>query len=431
MTRPDMTRRGFLGRSLIGGCSLAASPFLTPVTFAAAPWDARLVVIILRGAMDGLDVVQPWGDPDFARLRGADRAGPDTAGGAIDLDGYFALNPALSGLMPLWNAGELGFVQAVSTPYRDKRSHFAGQDILEAGTADSSGITRSDGWLNRMLQQVPGISAQTTYAIGRGDMLLARGAAPVADWSPEASLGMSAAGLSLMDRVMHEDPLFRDSLAEAVALSGLGDPDDMESAMAGNGMQGADSQAMENAMGAGHSDKTFLKDMAQARRGAGVAEIARFAAQKLAAESRIAAFSLNGWDTHARQVQTLRRPLDRLQTVITTLRDELGPVWGKTAVVAMTEFGRTVALNGTGGTDHGTGGAMVLAGGALRGAKVTGDWPGLSEGALYQGRDLMPTRDVRDHAAWIMRGLFGLSRHDLETAVFPGLDMGADPGLIL
>ena len=132
------------------GCSAAASPLLTPISFAAAPFEQRFVVIILRGAMDGVDVVQPYGDRALAGLR--PKLGFGEAAGALDLDGMFALHPGLAGLMPLWAAGELGFAHAVSTPYRDKRSHFDGQDLLEAGTAELGAATGRDGWLNRMLQ---------------------------------------------------------------------------------------------------------------------------------------------------------------------------------------------------------------------------------------------------------------------------------------
>ena len=173
---PQISRRRFLTQSTVFGCSLAASPLITPVAMASAPWDNRLVVIILRGGMDGLDVVQPYGAPEFSQLRRGNLhreiGGPE---GAIDLDGFFALHPALAGLMPLWRQGDMAFAHAVSTPYRDKRSHFDGQDILEAGSgSDGLGGIR-DGWLNRMIQKVPGVEAETAYAIGRSDMLLMQG----------------------------------------------------------------------------------------------------------------------------------------------------------------------------------------------------------------------------------------------------------------
>ncbi|WP_299727476.1 DUF1501 domain-containing protein [uncultured Tateyamaria sp.] len=386
-----LSRRDFLFRSGLVGCSLAASPLLTPVSFAAAPWDTRLVVIILRGGMDGLDVVQPYGDPAFAALRATLSGGPEQ--GAHDLDGYFALHPGLGALMPMWRAGQLAFMHAVSTPYRDKRSHFDGQDLLEAGTATLSGAR--DGWLNRMLQAVPGVTAQTAYAIGRDNMRLLTGAADVANWSPDAELTLSPRAERLLDLVTEPDPALHAALSEARLLAASGPGPDK-------------------------------------KRAADHVQVAEFAALQLSAESRIAAFSLNGWDTHGGQKRALGNALGRLADTLLTLEKRMaGGVWDKTAVVAMTEFGRTVRQNGTQGTDHGTGGLMVLAGGAVRGGRVYGQWPGLGEGDLYQDRDLMPTGDVRAHAAWIMRGLTGLDHAALEGAVFPGLDMGRDAGLLL
>ena len=389
----SLSRRSFLARAGFVGCSLAASPLLTSVSFAQAPWDTRLVVIILRGGMDGLDVVRPVGDPDFARLRKRLK----TSDG-IDLDGRFRMHPALAPLVPLWQAGELGFVHAVSTPYRDKRSHFDGQDLLEAGTGEIGGGVR-DGWLNRMLQVVPGVTSDTAYAIGHSDMRLLAGEAPVSNWAPDADLRLSPQALRLAELVMEEDPAMHAALAEAMNLS---------------------ARPEEEMMAGGEQPKGAHN------------QIARYAAERLRGDARVAAFSLNGWDTHRGQEFTLPRALAPLSETLLTLRDGVGAeVWQKTAVIAMTEFGRTARENGTGGTDHGTGGLMVLAGGAVRGGKVHGDWPGVSPDALYQGRDLMPTRDVRAHAAWIMRGLTGLDRGTLEGAVFPGLDMGSDPGLLL
>ncbi|MGI3163391.1 DUF1501 domain-containing protein [Pseudooceanicola sp. 200-1SW] len=426
-----VNRRDFLWRSALIGCSAAASPLITPMSFAAAPWDRRLVVLILRGALDGLDALRPVSDPNFAALR------PDRgAGTGVALDGAWELHPALAPLAPLWQAGELGFVNATSTPYRDKRSHFDGQDILEAGTL---GVGQArDGWLNRMLQAVPGIEAETTYTIGRGDMLLTSGAAPVSNWSPDAALTLSPQTERLLEMVTHDDPLFRDALGEALVLSGLVAPGDVAGEMLqmGEMMDMADSARMEGAAmdpGAAQAARKALAEAAQSARGAGGYDaLARFAAQKLRAEARIATFSINGWDTHAAQHRTLQGPLENLASVLLTLQAELGPaVWGKTAVVAMTEFGRTARLNGTGGSDHGTAGLMIYAGGALRGGQVAGGWPGLAEADLYARRDLMPLTDVRAHAAGVMQGLFGLGRAVLEGQVFPGLDMGHAARLVL
>lgn len=398
-------RRKFLQRMAMGAaCSVAAHPLFTTVTLAqtarATPLgDNRLIVIILRGAMDGLDVVQPLGDPLFAAYRPT----LGVATGATALDGYFGLHPALAGLMPLWDAGELGFVHAVSTPYRDKRSHFDGQDLLEAGTGTdvSAGRQARDGWLNRMLQVVPGLQAETAYAIGLEASPLLAGPAPALHWSPDLQLNLSPQAQLLLERLYHDDPLFRDATTEAVALAQIDVPE----------------------AGAMETGPRKLRDMDA---------LTDFAASRLRETTRIAAFSLSGWDTHRAQRNAILGSMAQLQRLILRMKEQLGPeVWARTALLTMTEFGRTARENGSQGTDHGTGGLMLTAGGAVRGGRVAGRWPGLDETALYDRRDLMPTSDVRDWAAWAMRGLYGFDRQMLEKAVFPGLIMGDDPGLIL
>ncbi|MGI3168820.1 DUF1501 domain-containing protein [Pseudooceanicola sp. C21-150M6] len=414
MSDQSLSRRSFLTRSLALGCSAAASPWLAPVTMASAPWDTRLVVIILRGAMDGLGVLQPWGDRNFAALR-PDVPTIGAPNGGVDLDGYHGLHPAMAPLLPMWRAGELGFVNAVSTPYRDKRSHFDGQDILEAGIADMNQPIR-DGWLNRLLQAVPGVEADTAYTIGSSGMLLTKGRAPVAEWSPQSVLAMSPQAQRLMEHVMHDDPLFRGALAEALDLS-----------------EGQEASAMMSG-----DDGSMMSGMAAVRQGAQVARdnagpihVAKFAAERLREDARIAAFSINGWDTHNNQQAAIARPLGALVETLTTLRQDLGPVWQRTGVIAMTEFGRTARLNGTRGTDHGTGGTLIFAGGALRGGQVHGRWPGLTEADLYERRDLMPTSDVRAQAGLVMQGLFGLDRSVIEQVVFPGVQMEGAARLVL
>lgn len=405
-----MDRRRFLMSGAALGCSAAASPFVTPVAMAAAPWDARLVVIILRGAMDGIDVIQPYGDQNLAGLRPSLLTGED--GGATDLDGFFSLNRHFEPLMPLWNAGQFGAVHAVSTPYRDKRSHFDGQDILEAGLPDLSGGGLRDGWLNRMLQVVPGLEAEVAFAIGREQMLVLSGDAPASRWSPDARLTISANARALLNVVHHDDPLFRDASQDAIEI--------------------AEQISMQEEIDEETQDMMTANPMMNSVRVGGEhVKIAEFAASRLRGDTRIASFSVNGWDTHARQSSTLSRGARALSDTILTLRAGLGPVWDKTAVLCLTEFGRTARENGSKGTDHGTGGAMLYAGGALRGGQVIGQWPGLGNGDLYDGRDLLPTRDVRDYAAWVMRGLIGLDQATLEQAIFPGLQMGPNPGLVL
>ena len=407
-----MDRRFFLRGLATAACSAAAHPLMTTVTLAGSDGgrplgDHRLIVMILRGAMDGLDAVQPQGDPDYAGLRPS-LIRPD----AIDLDGFFALHPALAGLLPLWGAGQLAFVQATATPYRNKRSHFAGQDMLEAGTGmDVPPGQVKDGWLNRLLQVMPGLTAETAYAIGRDAIPLLDGAAPVRNWAPEAMLNLSPQARLLFEAVYHDDPLFSAAALEAMELADSGDV----------GMA-------TQARGKSRQPGIKLDD---------VEKLVTYAAGRLRQDTRIAAFSLSGWDTHRAQAGSLDKALTRLQYAILQLQEKLGPdVWGKTTLLAMTEFGRTARENGTDGTDHGTGGTMVVAGGAVRGGQMYGKWPGLSEADLYDARDLMPTSDVRAWAAHVMQGMYGIDRAVLEGVVFPGLDMGGlagngGPGLIL
>jgi len=263
-----------------------------------------------------------------------------------------------------------------------------------------------------MLQQIPGIAAQTPYAIGRGEMLLTEGAAPVANWSPETRLEINPATQRLLEMVYHDDTLFRAAMGEAIELA-------QTLAPTGTTAQGGGRKAMTRAQ------------MKATLRGSNHLDVAKFAAARLREETRIVAFSINGWDSHNNQARSLKAPLSRLTETILTLQNGLGVDWEKTAILAMTEFGRTAHENGTGGTDHGTGGAMLMAGGAIRGGRVYGDWPGLRTRDLYQGRDLMPTADVRAYAAQAMRGLFGLDRSVLEGTVFPGLDMANVAQIIL
>ena len=347
------------------------------VHVATAPGEARLVVINLRGAMDGLDAVQPYGDPALRALRGPDLSvGPE--GGAFDLDGFFALHPALETLMPLWRGGQLSFIHAVSTPYRDKRSHFDGQDLLATGSAnrDRPDLDDRTGFLNRLVACIPGATLQLAWSSGAMRPLIANGPAPFSNWSPTTQLGLTEADIGLLRHVYGADSGFALALESAVL-----------------------SEAAQGGKTAARSDAAFV-------------------ARQLVAEARIATFSIDGWDTHAGQAGIIAGRFRQLAQAILTLRDGLGPVWDKTVVVVVTEFGRTARANGTGGTDHGTGGVAFLAGGAVRGGKVHGRWPGLTD--LYAGRDLMPTADVRDYLAAICHAHLGVPADLLSNFVFPG-----------
>lgn len=407
MPNYPISRRSFLAKSSLYGCSVAASPLVTPMSLASVNSDHRLIVIILRGGLDGLDALQPYGDKTFSSFRPTLSQGPS----AHPITGMFALHPELKPLLPLWKAEELGFAQAVSTPYRDKRSHFDGQDFLELGVGQGGNVGLREGWLNRLLQVLPDAHPQTAYSVGRYEMLLTRGSAEVANWAPDVRLDLTEQAKRLLELSYKDDPLFSQNLELALNLtSSTGDaPIDV------SGMDPMEAMQMVTA---------------KSQKYRGYEEIAAFAAARLREEARIASFSINGWDSHRNQRASLRGALRNLVNVILRLRQDLGLVWEKTSVVAMTEFGRTVRENGTKGTDHGTGGLSLLAGGAVKGGKVYGDWPGLGESDLYKGRDLMPTQDVRAYAAMAVRGMFGVDETTLEQFIFPGLDLSNRPKII-
>lgn len=405
----DHSKRRFLTQTLAVGCSAAANPFITPVTLAAVPTENRLVVILLRGAMDGIDIVRPHDDKLFKQYR------PDFAmKGATDLGGGFSMHPDMRILEPLWRQGELGFVHAVSTPYRDKRSHFDGQDLLEAGYGSLQERSNSSGWLNRLLTLMPNSKTDTAFAVGQEDLILLHGNRKYANWVPGGRLELSVQARGLLEKMYESDPLFHSAAEIAVELT--------NSLTLKRAVNMDDDAMMQNMMA--QAEKTV--------RSAGKADrLAQFTADRLNEETRIAAFSIGGWDTHRNQDRAIKRPIKELNKALTTLKRRLGQNWNKTAVICMTEFGRTVRQNGSGGSDHGTGGAMILAGGAIRGGKIYGDWPGLGPQDLYKERDLMPTADVREYAAHIMRGLFGVSNENLEQSVFPGLSITKQMDLLL
>lgn len=376
----EINRRAFLS----GACCLAASPLVTPVSFAAMPGDNRLVTIVLRGAMDGLALVQPYGDPALKVLRPKLAVSADD--GLIDLDGFFGLHPAAADLMPLWKTGDLGFVHATSTPYRDGRSHFDGQDMLESGGA----AVRDErtGWLNRAIATIPRAADRRAIDVTTTAELILSGKNPVDVWSTRADLALAEDEQAFFVRLYRNDPVFAAAMGEATKTDMLSDA-----------IHGADG-----------------------KRAAGIASVAKLTAGMLSADHRIANFSINGWDTHLNQSRAFLRPVKDLATAIATLKANLSPaVWRKTAILAITEFGRTARQNGSEGTDHGTGGLAILAGGAVAGGKVYRNWPSLADSDLLDGRDLKPTTDLRQLAAAMLRQQFGIATRDLETSVFPGL----------
>lgn len=385
-SRLDLSRRAFLGTTGML-FAWAAAPKLAR----AEGRDPRLLVVVLRGALDGLSFAAPLADPAYAGLRGAIalQAAGDNA--ARPLDGFFALHPAMPQLHALYQAKQALIVHAVASPYRE-RSHFDGQDLLESGT-EKLGFHES-GWLNRALETLaPGDRIIRRPAVGIGPLvpLVARGRAPVMAWQPQT---LPPAGDDLSNRLIalyrHTDP----ALAEILER---------------------------------RADRDIGKvttDGAR-RQAAYVVQAIGGAASFLARPDgpRVGALALDGFDTHANEGGATGQLANRLAAIDQALgeaRTTLGPAWNETAIAFITEFGRTARVNGTEGTDHGTATVALLAGGAVKGGRVIADWPGLAPADLHEGRDLKATTDLRAVLKGVLRDHLAADPRQLAEIVFPG-----------
>jgi uncharacterized protein (DUF1501 family) len=408
-----MKRREFLHLGALAAGGTLVTSRLCLARAASAP-RARFVLVILRGALDGLAAVPPCGDRDYAHLRGefALRA-PGEPKGALPLDGFFGLHPSLAFLGQSYAARELVVFHAAASPYRE-RSHFDGQDVLENGTPTAH--ASQSGWLNRALAQVPGERRREAgVALGQNVPLVMRGPAEVASWSPSKLAGLDDDTLSRITDLYSKDPVLSVRLADALMA---------DSIVAGSGAAMAEPAAATMAAPAvAASAQGAQAPPAQAP--PQYAEIVRAAAGFLRQENgpQVAVFDTTGWDTHANEGGAEGQLAGRLAALdkgLATLKTELGATWKDTAVLLVTEFGRTAAINGTRGTDHGTATMSLLVGGAVAGGRVVADWPGLSGRALYQGRDLMPTLDLRCVLKGVLEEHLGVPAGALDTAVFPG-----------
>jgi uncharacterized protein (DUF1501 family) len=377
---------------LTGAGAVAALAGLPSACFASAETDQRFVVILLRGAMDGLSAVPAYGDPAYADARtGLAVSRPGTPGGALALDSTFGLNPALAHLSQRYAAKELLVFHAIASPYRD-RSHFDGQNLLENGSTAPYGL--ADGWLNRAVAGLPGPAAagrpELGIALAPAMPLMLRGPSPVTSWSPSVLPGPSADLVARAGRLYAAtDPGLATALAAAAQANG-----------AASGMDGT-----------GGGGDAFVVLMTAA-------------AKFLSAPNGpcVAMIDSTGWDTHANQVgpyNVLSRNLVALDAGLDAFAAGMGSQWRQTAVLVMTEFGRTAAMNGTAGTDHGTASAAFLLGGAVSGGRVMADWPGLKPADLFAGRDLKPTADLRSIAKAALRDHLGIEAGHIDRAVFP------------
>jgi uncharacterized protein (DUF1501 family) len=367
--------------------------------------DPRFLTFILRGALDGLAVAAPVGDPGWVALRSDNALTFESKTPALRLDNFFALHPAMPNLHAMFQAREAIIVHACATPYRE-RSHFDGQDVLESGLTKP--VPSETGWLNRALGSLaPGgrVDPNGSKAFGVGPVtpLVVRGPAPVLSWSPQQVMPASDDTVHrLLALYHHSDQKLALALEEHSKLAAIERAGDMEQMPGGP----------KPAPGRGQARAYF-------------SEVAGTAAKFLAQPDgpRVGALALDGWDTHVNEgiaSGRLSQLLGALDDALGAVKTNMGPAWRETVVVLVTEFGRTARINGTDGTDHGTGTVALLAGGALKGGRVIADWPGLKPTDLYEDRDLKATTDLRAVLKGLLKDHLRADERALAASVFPG-----------
>jgi len=360
--------------------------------FAAADTDARFVLVILRGAVDGLALAAPYGDGNYRPARGELALDPPgRADGLLRMDGFFGLHPALNTLHKHYTDGQAIVLHAVASPYR-QRSHFDGQDVLESGAAGVGSLR--DGWLNRALGPFDRPS-ELAIALAQNAPLVLRGDHSVSSWAPSRLPDADESTIARLQRLYAEDDFFATRLDQALKSQ------DIAAGLGG----------MSTATARGNEAQQF-------------AELMQSASRFLTATDgpRIAVVELGGWDTHANQGASggaLANRFAALDAGLEKLHNGLSETWQKTVVAVVTEFGRTVHVNGTRGTDHGTGTAALLLGGAVNGGRVIADWPGLAPKQLYQQRDLQPTTDIRSVFKAVLHDHMRVPEKVIEREVFP------------
>jgi uncharacterized protein (DUF1501 family) len=398
-----MNRRQFLIQSSLFSTSSLVSigthGWAARSIAASNPNPQRLIVVFLRGAIDGLSVVIPYQEPTYYTDRPTIAIPqPGQPNGVLDLDGRFGLHPALATLLPLWQQKSLAFVHSTGF-HDDTRSHFDAQDYLESGTPGIK--TTRDGWLNRLLGVMSDKNPIQAVSVGATTPRILLGKRAVANL---------ASGRSAGNRLQIDRPQI------ATAFDRLYGSND----------------ALSQAYREGRVARTeLLKDLAaetkMANNGAtlpnGFPGDAQRLARLMARDSRIQVsfLAVGGWDTHINQGSSqgqLARNLEQLGKGLVALQTGLGAAYQNTTIVVISEFGRTVKENGNGGTDHGHGNVMWLLGGGIRGGKVYGKWAGLEPAQRYQGRDLAVTTDFRDVLATVLTRQLAVDQTQLQH-VFP------------
>ncbi|MEM8726522.1 MAG: DUF1501 domain-containing protein [Pseudomonadota bacterium] len=375
----NLDRRSILAGSLAMGATSIAAPRMA---FARTAGSQNMLLVVLRGAADGMAMLAPVGDPDFERIRGGALGDYE---GARKASGFFAIHPALDQIGKAYAEGDALFVHAAATAYRE-RSHFDGQNLLETG--GTAPYSQRDGWLNRLVG-VLGANASGAHpkalAIAPTMPLALRGSAPASSYAPSALPDASDDFLERVSRLYASDEQLGNLWMRALETQ----------EMAGNdGLRN-----LRDAKAAGELAASLMREEDGAR---------------------IAMVELGGWDTHANQRGAFNRQAGQMDALLGAYRTAMGSAWQNTLVLVATEFGRTVRYNGTNGTDHGTASAAIVMGGAVRGGQVIADWPGMGAGDLFEGRDLKPTVALESVLAGAAADHFGLDAKELMAALFPG-----------
>ncbi|PWT94577.1 MAG: hypothetical protein C5B53_12800 [Candidatus Melainabacteria bacterium] len=416
-----MDRRSFLKACTLSSASLVL-PGLSGWALSTAGGDKemkRLIVILLRGGMDGLNVVVPYGDPNYYELRptiAVPRPGNEL--GVIDLDGHFGLHPALEPLMPFWRNKSLAFVHASGSP-DPSRSHFDAQDYMESGIPGQK--LSSSGWLNRLVSQLPSEHSHL-QALSFGPLLpkIFSGPASVATVNKAVQSNKMALDRPLIAQLFGEEYQGRnDELGRAFA-EGI-----------------AAHRAVNRALEAPESDPQEMEQII-ANRGAPLPKSFASFGKQLAnlinkdGTVQVAFIDFGGWDTHINQGTgkgQLANHLTPLAKGLAELVDGLRDLYKHTTIAVMSEFGRTAHENGNGGTDHGHGNVMWLLGGGLSGGKVYGRWSGLAEKDLHEGRDLPTTTDFRNVLSCLLANQMAVSDKALQS-VFPNFKLNTKDVLV-
>jgi uncharacterized protein (DUF1501 family) len=392
-----MRRRDFSGAVAAGTALLSLAPAGWAMATDGGP--KRLIVILLRGAVDGLSVVVPYAEEAYYQERRSIAiAPPGKPDGALRLDEHFGLHPALASLMPLWGERSLAFIHAAGSQ-DPTRSHFDAQLYIESGTPGQS--TTRDGWMNRLLLALPGPRGPAdAISIGPTVPHILAGTAPV------ASLPLGPEGAK---------PLPIDQPEIGGAFDRLYAGDD---ALGESYRQGRTARAQ--LVGALSAERQSADNGAPPPSGfpGQAARLARLIRRD--SSVRLVVIGLGGWDTHVNQGNHKGQLAGRLRPLgegLAALARGSGEAWRDTIIIALSEFGRTVRENGNGGTDHGHGNVIWVLGGPVKGGRVYGDWPGLAPAQLYQRRDLAVTTDFRTAIAAILERHMRLADRQLEVVL--------------